>query len=72
MTEHVYLTVPEVADYLRVSLFSVRTILKSGKLKGIKIGREYRISKRALDTYLDAVESVDTQEALNETYRGQA
>ena len=71
MAENVYLTVQEVADYLRLSLHSVRAVLRSGKLKGTKIGREYRISKRALDTYLDAVENVDAQEALNETYRGQ-
>ncbi len=66
MTEHVFMTVQEVADYLRISLHSVRAILKNGKLKGIKIGREYRISRTALDAYLDAVENVDAQGTLIE------
>jgi len=57
MTEHVFLTAQEVADYLRTTLRTVRELIKTGKLKGIKVGKEYRISKRALDAYLDAVEN---------------
>jgi len=47
-------------------------MIRDGRLKGVKVGKGYRISKRSFDAYLDAVENGDVKEALNETYRGQA
>ena len=46
MTE--LLTVKEVAQYLRVSRTQVRRLIHSGQLKGMMIGREYRISLASL------------------------
>ena len=46
MTE--LLTVKEVAQYLRISRTQVRRLIRSGQLKGMMIGREYRISLASL------------------------
>lgn len=53
-----YLTVAEVADLLRVHPETIRTYLKSGKIKGLKLEREWRISDGALSTFLKKGEQV--------------
>lgn len=39
----------EVAEYLRIHPEVVRRWLREGKLKGYKVGKEWRISKRDID-----------------------
>ena len=39
-----YLTIPEVAERLRVSDKTVRRLLKRGELRGLKVGAQWRIS----------------------------
>ena len=51
MTE--LLTVKEVAQYLRVSRTQVRRLIRSGQLKGMMIGREYRISLVSLSEFTE-------------------
>lgn len=46
------LTAEEVATYLRVAPNTVYRWLRSGKLAGIKIGKEWRISRLELDAFL--------------------
>lgn len=46
-------TVPEVARKLRTSLVMVRKIIKRGDVPAIKVGREYRITKKDLDKFLE-------------------
>lgn len=48
------LTVDEVADILRLTPFSVRRLLKAGKLKGVKPGGtgQWRIRRADLKAYL--------------------
>ena len=46
--EPVY-TVSEVAEMLRISVYSIREKLKSGELEGFKIGTKWRIPQRAID-----------------------
>ena len=46
------LTVDEVSQILRVLPKTVRSLLKEGKLPGIKVGRVWRIPEKALRTYL--------------------
>jgi len=53
-----YLTVAEVADLLRVHPETIRTYLKGGKIKGLKLEREWRISDSALSTFLKKGEQV--------------
>jgi excisionase family DNA binding protein len=51
-----YLNVEEVADILRIGAASIRKAIKSGQLRAIKIGNEYRVSQEALDEYIQSIE----------------
>ncbi|WP_182379838.1 helix-turn-helix domain-containing protein [Nocardioides sp. WS12] len=42
-TEHEILTVAEAADYLRVNPRTVLTLISTGKIPALKVGRQYRI-----------------------------
>jgi excisionase family DNA binding protein len=42
------LTVEEAAEILKVTIDTVRRLLKKGRLPGTKIGREWRLSRKAL------------------------
>jgi len=46
------LTVKEVAEYLNISELTVKRHLYSGKLKGYKAGRQWRIKREDLEEYL--------------------
>lgn len=46
------LTTEEVAKALRVSEEAVRFWLREGKLRGLRVGRRWRIRKDDLDEYL--------------------
>lgn len=48
-----YYTVPEVAVALKMDERTIRSWIESNKIKGVKIGRHYRISKSALDALLN-------------------
>jgi excisionase family DNA binding protein len=48
-----YLTPEEVAEKLRVHWRTVYVWLRSGKLKGVKAGRLWRISEEALEEFLE-------------------
>lgn len=47
------LTLDEVAVLLRVHRNTVAGLLKNGKLKGRKVGREWRISLKAIEGYFE-------------------
>lgn len=48
----VLMTVPEVADLLRISKMTVYRMVHSGELPSVRIGRGYRISKAAVEERL--------------------
>ena len=48
------LTVAEVADHMRVSNMTVYRLIKSGTLPALRVGKNYRIRARDLESYLDA------------------
>ncbi len=45
-------TVEQVAEYLKLTTRTIYTYIHSGKLKAVKVGREYRIKQRDLDEFL--------------------
>lgn len=47
------LTTTDVANFLRFDVETVQRLLNKGKLPGIKIGREWRIPKTALEEHLN-------------------
>lgn len=52
MSKNELLTVDEVAEYLRVAPNTVYRWCRDGKLTGIKIGKEWRITQANLDSFL--------------------
>lgn len=51
MTDQVF-TVAEAAKYLKVHEQTIYKLLRTGKLKGAKVGKDWRIHKDVLDDYL--------------------
>ena len=45
-----FLSVEQVAERLGLHVRTVRAYLRSGRLKGIRIGKQYRIGRKDLDT----------------------
>lgn len=45
-------TPDEIAQALKITRRSVYTYIKTGKLPAVKIGKEWRITKEALDRFL--------------------
>ena len=46
-------TVQEVADYLRIHFRTVYPMIRSGKLRAVKMGKYWRIPESALREFLE-------------------
>ena len=46
-------TPQEVAEYLRIPLSTVRKYLREGRLRGVKIGKHWRVRERDVEALLD-------------------
>ncbi len=53
MSEDRLLTPPQVAKHLQVNERTVTQWLRQGHLRGFKIGKEWRVSERDLDNFLE-------------------
>ena len=47
-----FLTLQEVADYLRVTTKTIYRLLGKGKIPAIKVGRQWRFDKSAIDKWI--------------------
>jgi len=47
------LTLEEARKILKYSLSTIRMLVKTGKLKGQRIGNEYRIKKEDLEAFIE-------------------
>ena len=58
-----FMTPDEVADVLRVSISQVYTLMRSGQLAAVKIGKRgiWRVSLNALEEYVSALETAARQ-----------
>ncbi|MCW1908025.1 MAG: helix-turn-helix domain-containing protein [Candidatus Saccharibacteria bacterium] len=52
MVDKKYYTVQDVADLLQLHWQSVLTYIKKGELEAVKLGKGYRISQQALDSFI--------------------
>ncbi|MEK5036398.1 helix-turn-helix domain-containing protein [Paenibacillus sp. FSL R7-0302] len=48
-----YLTVEEIATGLRMDVETIRSYIRSGSLKAIRMGRQYRVSSIDYQDFLD-------------------
>ncbi|MFZ5812255.1 MAG: helix-turn-helix domain-containing protein [Thermodesulfobacteriota bacterium] len=51
--EPVGLTLKEAADLLRVHENTLAKLFQDGRVRGVKIGREWRTSRQALEDFVD-------------------
>lgn len=49
-----FLTVAEVAEYMRVSKMTVYRLVHSGELPAIRVGRSFRVQQKAVEEYLNS------------------
>ena len=47
------LTADEVAEHLQMSLFIIRKYLRDGEIKGIKLGRKWRVRMSEVEKFID-------------------
>lgn len=47
-----YYSIQEVADKLKVAYLTVYRWIRSGKLKAVKAGKQYRIDRKLLNQFL--------------------
>jgi len=52
MTEEQYYTIKEVAKMLKVAYLTVYRWIQNNKLPSVKAGKQYRIKKEDLETFL--------------------
>lgn len=58
------LTVHEVADRMKVTPRTVGDWIRSGKLRAIKVGRDWRIAVRDLEAFADAHANIPAPQSL--------
>lgn len=47
-----FLTVQEVADFLRLSVLTIYKYIKEGDLEAVEFGGHYRVDKASLETFI--------------------
>ncbi|WP_104837312.1 helix-turn-helix domain-containing protein [Methanococcus maripaludis] len=52
LIEEFYYTIPQIAKFYNVSNSTIRSLIKEKKLKGQKIGKNYRILGKNFNEYL--------------------
>jgi len=57
MTEEHFLTTEEVLDYLQVNLRTIYRLIKAGKIPAVRVGRQWRFSKKDIDNWLTGTRS---------------
>jgi excisionase family DNA binding protein len=64
-----FMTPDEVADVLRVTVSQVYTLMRSGQLPAVKIGRRgiWRVSPAALAVYVETLEAQSHERARTMT-----
>jgi len=50
-------TPQQVADHLSLEKKTVEDYLRAGKIPGVKVGREWRVRERDLQSYIDGLET---------------
>lgn len=53
------LTVHEVADTLQIGANSVRTMISQGILPGTKLNGQFKVRRRALETWMASLDGMD-------------
>lgn len=69
--EQILFTVEQTSHYLQISRATIYKLFRSGDLIPLKIGNSTRVSERAINRYVNLLES-RAKERLAHTVKGQA
>ena len=69
MTEERYLSIPEFAKLIGVSRIAVYKQVKAGKIKAIRIGRNYVIDEKAVNAVLKTKVSDERQAKIKKAVK---
>jgi excisionase family DNA binding protein len=64
-----YLTVEEVAEFVRVSRMTVYRWIRSGDLPAVRVGRSFRIPQDGLDAFLRSSSTLPQPETRDQQRR---
>lgn len=58
-----FLTLPDVAEALNISMSQTRALIRSGELEGIQIGGrgQWRVEEAKLDEYIDRLYAIQRE-----------
>ena len=62
------LTPYEIAEILQVSYDTVLSLIRQGELPHVKIGRQYRVSEKALNDYINKATTGTVKSANKDIY----
>ncbi|ODS55720.1 MAG: hypothetical protein ABS36_08965 [Acidobacteria bacterium SCN 69-37] len=54
MSDDTFLTTDEVMDYLQINLRTVYRLIKAGRLPAVRVGRQWRFERTAIEAWLEA------------------
>jgi len=57
-----FMTIQDVAELLKVSKATVRTWIKNGELRAVKLEREFRIARVDLERFVEARATMELPE----------
>lgn len=63
-----YLNVEETADLLRVSTQTVYNMIRSGRLKGTKFGREWRFLRKNIESLIQPEDAIAARKTSTQNY----
>lgn len=63
-----YLNVEETADLLRVSTQTIYNMIRSGRLKGTKFGREWRFLRKNIESLIEPERAIAARNTSTQSY----
>ena len=61
-----WLTVADICDYMDVSTFVVTSVLRTGELRAVKFGREWRVAKVDFEEWINLQRSGDVDAVIED------
>ena len=61
-----WLTVADICEYMDVSTFVVTSVLRTGELRAVKFGREWRVARIDFEDWINAQRAADVDAAAED------
>jgi len=64
-----WLSVADICEYMDASTFVVTSVLRSGQLPAVKFGREWRVSRRDFEIWINEERAASSRQATSDELR---